>query len=65
MPKAGEYEKLTGLRRPIQFLNNDGSPAVLRPGHTWVLIVTPFSLVQVQQPGVYLIRYAAPEGESR
>ena len=63
--KAGEYEKLTGLRRPIQFLNNDGSPAVLRPGHTWVLIVTPFSLVQVQQPGVYLIRYAAPEGESR
>ena len=63
--KAGDYEQQTGYRRPIQFLNNDGSPAVLRPGHTWVVIVTPFSIFQVQQPGVYLVRYAAPEGEAR
>ena len=63
--KAGVYEKETGFRRPIQFLNNDGSPATLRPGHTWVTIMTPFSTVQTQQPGVYLFRYAAPEGEAR
>ena len=63
--RAGDYEKQTGFRRPIQFLNNDGSPAVLRPGHTWVTIVTPFSTVQQVQPGVYLVRYAAPEGEAR
>ncbi len=63
--RAGGYEKQTGFRRPIQFLNNDGSPAALRPGHTWVTIVTPFSTVQAEQPGVYLVRYAAPEGEAR
>ncbi len=63
--RAGEYEKQTGFRRPIQFLNNDGSPAALCPGHTWVTIVTPFSTVQAEQPGVYLVRYAAPEGEAR
>ncbi len=63
--KSDEYEKHTGFRRPIQFLNNDGSPAALKPGHTWVIIVTPFSLVQEQQPGTYLVRYAAPEGEAR
>jgi hypothetical protein len=63
--RAGDYEKQTGFRRPIQFLNNDGSAAVLRPGHTWVTIVTPFSTVQQVQPGVYLVRYAAPEGEAR
>ena len=63
--RAGDYEKQTGFRRPIQFLNNDGSPAALRPGHTWITIVTPFSTVQTVQPGVYLVRYAAPEGEAR
>jgi hypothetical protein len=63
--RAGDYEKQTGYRRPIQFLNMDGSPAVLRPGHTWVTIVTPYSLFQEEQPGVYLVRYGAPEGEAR
>jgi hypothetical protein len=63
--RAGDYEKQTGLRRPIQFLNNDGSPAALRPGHTWVTIITPFSTVQAVEPGTYLVRYAAPEGEAR
>ena len=63
--KAGDYEKQTGFRRPIQFLNKDGTPAVLRPGHTWVVIVTPFSIFQGQQPGVFLVRYAATEGEAR
>ncbi len=63
--KAGDYEKQTGFRRPIQFLNKDGTPAVLRPGHTWVVIVTPFSIFQGQQPGVFSVRYAAPQGEAR
>ncbi len=63
--RSGDYEKQTGLRRPIQFINTDGSPASLRPGHTWVIIVTPFSTVKETQPGVYLVAYAAPEGEAR
>ncbi len=62
---AGSYEKQTGLQRPIKFTNMDGTPAALKPGHTWMIIVTPFSLVQEQSSGTYLVRYAAPEGEAR
>ena len=63
--RAGTYEQQTGFRRPIQFINNDGSPAALKPGHTWIIIVTPFSTVKEQQPGIYVVAYAAPEGEAR
>ncbi len=63
--KSGEYEQRTGFRRPIQFLNMDGTPAALKPGHTWVIIVTPFSYFQEGPSGTYLVRYAAPEGEAR
>ena len=30
--RGGEYEKKTGVRRPIQFLNADGTPAPLEAG---------------------------------
>ena len=63
--RSGDYEKQTGFRRPIQFLNADGSPAPLKPGHTWVIIVTPFSTIRETKPGVYLVAYAAPDGEAR
>ncbi len=63
--RSGDYEKQTGLRRPIQFINSDGSPAPLKPGHTWVIIVTPFSTFKETKPGVYFVAYAAPEGEAR
>jgi len=63
--RAGTYEKQTGFRRPIQFLNNDDSPAALKPGHTWVIIITPFSLVEARAPGAYQVRYAPPEGEAQ
>lgn len=62
---AGAYEKQTGFRRPMQFLNNDGSPAALKPGHTWVIVVTPFSTVKETSPGTYFVAYAAPDGEAR
>lgn len=63
--RGGEYEQKTGFQRPIKFVNADGSPAALKPGRTWVIIVTPFSIFQEQQSGAYLVRYAAPEGEAR
>jgi hypothetical protein len=63
--RSGAYEQQTGFRRPIAFVNNDGSPAALKPGHTWIIIVTPFSTVKEQQPGVYFVGYAAPKGEAR
>jgi hypothetical protein len=62
--KGGAYEKQTGKRRPIQFLNADGTPAALKPGHTWVMMVTPFSLVEEKSPGTWRIRYYRVRGES-
>ncbi len=63
--RAGPYERTTGLRRPIQFLERDGSPAPLKPGHTWVIIVTAFSPLQPLGQGIYQVTYASAEGEAR
>jgi hypothetical protein len=60
--KSGDYEQKTGFRRPIQFLNLDGTPAALKPGHTWVLVVTDFSSVTEEKPGVWKITFYPPEG---
>jgi hypothetical protein len=61
---SGTYEKQSGKRRPMQFLNEDGTPAALKPGHTWVMMVTPFSLVEEKSPGMWRIRYYRVEGEA-
>ena len=38
-----EYEKKTGLVRPMHFVDKQGNPVALHPGRTWIHIVTPFS----------------------
>ena len=60
--KAGEYEKTTGQRRPMQFVNPDGSPAQLKPGSTWIFVATPYSVVSDEGNGTWKLRYYAPEG---
>ena len=60
--KAGEYEKTTGQRRPMQFVNLDGSPAQLKPGSTWIFVATPYSVVSDEGNGTWKLRYYAPEG---
>jgi hypothetical protein len=60
--RAGPYERTTGFRRPIQFVNLDETPAALKPGHTWITIVTPFSVVTETSPGVWNVRFFPPDG---
>ncbi len=60
--KTGEYEKTTGRRTPIHFVNTDGSPAALKPGHTWIFIATPYSVLSDEGNGAWNLRYYAPEG---
>lgn len=60
--RAGEYEQTTGLRRPIQFLNLDGTPAPLKPGHTWVIIFNLDSRLEETSPGSWRARFVAPAG---
>src|SRR5215212_5940367 len=60
--RAGKYEQTTGLRRPIQFLNLDGTPAALKPGHTWVIIFNLESYLEETSPGAWRARFVAPAG---
>jgi len=60
--KSGEYEKNTGQRRPMQFLNLNGNPAELKPGSTWIFVASPYSVVSDDGDGAWKLRYYAPEG---
>lgn len=60
--KSGEYEKTSGKRTPIHFVNADGSPAALKPGHTWIFVATPYSILSDEGDGVWNLRYYPPVG---
>jgi len=36
----GKYEQDTGLRRPIRFTDKDGNPIPLKPGNTWIHLMS-------------------------
>ena len=48
--------------RPIQFVQKSGDPAALKPGHTWVIVVTPESLVEPGADGVWKLTFMQPVG---
>jgi hypothetical protein len=58
--RSREWEKQTGLRRPIYFLDAQNQPIALRPGQTWIHLVTPFSLVEDRNDGNWLVRFIPP-----
>ncbi len=57
-PQAG----LGGQIRPIRFLAEDGGPAPLEPGHTWVIVVTPDSRLEETSAGQWLLSFVQPPG---
>jgi len=60
---ASDQELQTGRRKPIQFLNLDDTTLFpLKPGHTWVLIVTPETAVTEVAAGEWLLQFHQPEG---
>jgi len=60
--RAGDYEKQTGFRRPIAFLDKDGNPFPLRPGRSWIIIATPYSEYSEFELGKWKFRIYAPPG---
>ncbi len=48
--------------RPIRFLGSDGEPAPLRPGHTWIIVVTPETTLEQSEPGKWLLTFFQPAG---
>lgn len=55
-----EYEKQTGLPRPIYFLDAQNNPIALHPGQTWIHLVTPFSYVEDVGNGNWRVKFTAP-----
>lgn len=46
----------------VQFLDLDEKSIPLKPGHTWVIVVTPETTVEKQTPGHWLLSFFQPEG---
>ncbi len=50
-------------QKPIQFMTNDESALFpLKPGRTWILVVTPKTSVEEKRAGEWLLEFAQPEG---
>ena len=62
--QGGDYEKQSGLRRPIRFTDANGNPIALKPGNTWVHVMTPYSSLTSPSAGDWLARFIAPAGSS-
>jgi hypothetical protein len=60
---ASEAELQTGRRKPIQFLHlDDKTPFPLKPGHTWILVVTPETSITEKSAGEWLLQFYQPPG---
>lgn len=60
---ATEAELQSGRRKPIRFFYADGkTPFPLKPGHTWVIVVTPETAVTEQSQGNWLLQFHQPAG---
>ncbi len=60
---ATDEEVNSGRRHPIQFLNlDDKTPFPLKPGHTWIIVVTPETTVAEESTGQWLLQFSQPPG---
>jgi hypothetical protein len=57
---SGDYEKKTGLMRPIRFVDSQGKPFALKPGKTWVEIVDITTTLAQASSGSWSARFYAP-----
>ena len=61
--RATEAEVNAGLRKPIQFYYADEATLFpLKPGRTWVTVVTPLTAVTDQGNGRWLLQFSQPPG---
>lgn len=55
-----EWEKSTGLLRPMSFVDAQDDLVALHPGRTWIHIATPYSAVTDQGNAEWLVRFVQP-----
>jgi len=60
---ATDEEIASGIRKPIQFRDMDDKTLFpLKPGRTWVIVVTPFTAVTEINAGEWLLQFSQPDG---
>ena len=60
---ATDEEVQSGRRKPIQFFNLDDKTLFpLKPGHTWIIVVTPDTTVAEESAGQWLLQFSQPPG---
>jgi hypothetical protein len=59
--ESNQDEAATGIH-PIRFLTPDDKPLPLKPGHTWILVVTPETTVEQTDPGTWDLTFFMPPG---
>ena len=55
-----DWEKMTGLLRPLHFVDAQDNLIPLHPGRTWIHVVTPFSSVIKQGESQWLVQFVQP-----
>ena len=55
-----EWEKKTGMVRPMHLVDAQGKPIPLHPGRTWIHIITPYSSVAEKESGKWLVQFVQP-----
>ncbi len=60
--RNGDYERKSGMLRPVRIEYPDGTPFPLAPGHTWFLVATPYSRVWQTAAGIWNYRFVPPAG---
>lgn len=60
---VSDEELQSGRHKPIRFVSKDGSALFpLKPGRTWILVVTPYTSVTERGAGEWLLEFAQPAG---
>lgn len=58
-----DEERRTGRHKPIRFVSLDGATLMpLKPGRTWILVVTPETTVAEKSAGRWELLFVQPEG---
>ena len=58
-----DEELRTGRRKPIRLVHHDGETLFpLKPGHTWIIVVTPETTVSEKSPGNWQLQFSQPPG---
>lgn len=60
---ATDEEIQSGRRKPVRFLHLDDMTSFpLKPGHSWIIVVTPETSVTEQSSGEWLVQFSQPPG---